>query len=436
MGAPRAIIFDVLFTENERNPREQSTTLSANDQRLVESTASSAVTYHAMQLHNDSHDALNVDLLHRPLPDNIDPLVLARLNRITTTAAFQARTNNSYSLPFPALTQSSHGIGSVNVAADSDGIYRRVPLVESCQGNLFPALGLSALLRSADLLLADDHYRINNTSLPIDSQGHYLINYYGKVANSYSMSGIVASAQQLRAGDVERLLIDPNEFHDKIVFIGASAAGVEDLKATPLAIAQAGVMLHVAVAGNVIANDILTPLATEVTYTIHFLLALLTAGATLYFKRTAIKVLMTLLLGVGYAAIAIQLFQANLVMPLITPLFNIMLGASVVFSYLLFTEGRDKRRVRTMLSQYVSPAVLTAVVDRYEEHLHAEVGSEEQLTIIFSDIRGFTNLAERLPAQQVVALLNHYFSSMTDAIFVHQGTIDKFIGDAIMAFWG
>ncbi len=138
----------------------------------------------------------------------------------------------------------------------------------------------------------------------------------------------------------------------------------------------------------------------------------------------------------GYLQLTQLLFNAEHVINVTTPIVAVVLawlGSSLL---LAITEGKDKRKVRNMLSQYVSPAVLSQVVNHFEDHLHAEVGSKERLTMLFSDIRGFTSLSENLSAEKVVEALNYYFSQMNDTIFSHQGTIDKFIGDAIMAFWG
>jgi adenylate cyclase len=103
---------------------------------------------------------------------------------------------------------------------------------------------------------------------------------------------------------------------------------------------------------------------------------------------------------------------------------------------LLFTEEKEKNKIRKMFSQYVSPAALTAMVDDFENYAKAGNGSKETITVLFSDVRGFTSLSENLPPEQVVEILNFYFTKMTEAVHNHHGTIDKFIGDAIMAVWG
>jgi adenylate cyclase len=100
------------------------------------------------------------------------------------------------------------------------------------------------------------------------------------------------------------------------------------------------------------------------------------------------------------------------------------------------TEGREKRKVRKMLGQYVSPHMLSSLVDNREDILRAEVGAKENVTVLFSDIRGFTSISENEPPERIVSMLNQYFSLWSDAIFEYDGTIDKFVGDAVMALWG
>lgn len=402
LGGPRAIVFDILLSEADS---------AAEDQRLAVASAEAGNVIHAMQLYRDTEDPTNRAILARPLPADALPHALP--------GSGAEDDNNAYTLPLPALAQASAGLGVVTTEPDADGIYRSIRLWHGYQGRRFPSLG-SAPLPWQRFAQHGARQRIN---------------YYGHIA-SYSMSGVLASAQQLFDGQVEGLLVDPYEFEDKIVYIGASAVGLEDLKATPLAANTPGVMIHAAVTANLLSGDLLkTPPATLTLVTIG-VATLLVCALVLGVNALWLKVTLPLLCLAAYVSITFLAFRENLVLSMAPPLLAMSLG--VVFStiYLLFTEGRDKRRVRNMLGQYVSPAVLSMALEAYEDHLDAEVGSEEELSILFSDIRGFTSLSETMPPNKVVEMLNHYFSAMTETIFAQRGTIDKFIGDAIMAFWG
>ncbi|ALP51936.1 hypothetical protein Tel_01615 [Candidatus Tenderia electrophaga] len=403
LGNPRAIVFDILFSEADAG---------MDDRRLATATATAGNVFHAMQLYRDSEDEINSAMRDRTLPAAVLPHAIGR-------AEGGAYDNNAYTLPIPALWPASAGLGTVTMEPDDDGIYRRGRLWHDYHGRRFAALSGVAL----------------PPALYEQRPAAMRLNYYGYL-DSYSMSGVLASAQQLLNGEVDDLIVDPFEFAGKIVFIGASAVGLEDLKATPLAANTPGVMLHATAAANLLSGDVLTQVPPSLTVFIAMLAAALVCFWVLYFNALLIKVLLPLLGAALYVGIAVIAFRHNLVLEMAAPLLAIVLAAVFSSTYLLFTEGRDKRRVRTMLSQYVSPAVLSSVVDSYEEHLSAEVGSDEELSILFSDIRGFTSLSEAMPPHRVVEMLNHYFSVMTEAIFEQRGTIDKFIGDAIMAFWG
>ena len=406
LAAPKAIVFDILFLEDELN--------RANDLRLAAATSEAGNVIHAMQIHHDMTDEYNAAQLQQALPSTVLAHALAGLPAST-------QNNNSYYLPIAPLVSTAAQLATVNVRPDDDGIYRRVQLRHVYRGVSLPSLSLAPLLLDA----------IDVNTLP----NELAINYYGHIT-TYSMSGVIASAQQLMQGDIGKLLVDPYEFENKIVFIGASAVGLEDLKATPLNSTSPGVVIHASVASNLISNDVLHTAPPGLAILTHVLLILLTIQLVIMSKHLYVKMLGPILLASLYIYCAFYAFSSNYIVMMTAPLSSLMLAASLSFAYLLFTEGRDKQRVRTMLGQYVSPAVLGAVVDHYQDHLKAEVGSEEQLSILFSDIRGFTSMSESIPAQQVVEILNHYFSAMTATIFDRKGTIDKFIGDAIMAFWG
>ena len=426
LGQPKAILFDVLFTETERGRSG-----SPGDRRLVQATHAAGVVYHAAHLLRDSEDERNKDLLDRPLPP---PFV----QRFAIGAAPPAGYNNNYYLPFHGLWQAARGVGVVEFQPDPDGVYRRTDLLRGYGDEAYPSLALAAAqaaLAPSRPEIAGNSIRLAGRHIPLDAQGRYLVHHYGDF-KTYSMSGVLASAQGIARGDIDALLVNPEEFKDKLVLIGASAAGVEDLKATPLGAATPGVMLHAAILSNILQQDFLRSAPPAVGSGAIALLALFVSAAVVLLGRMWLKLFAAAAGLGGYLALAWAAHAADVVLPVVAPIVAGSLAGLGALAYFALSEGRDKRRVRHMLGQYVSPVVLNTVLDRYEDFLRAEVGSRVRLTIMFADIRAFTALSEQLSPEEVVRLLNRYFGAMADAIFAAQGTLDKFIGDAIMAFWG
>lgn len=421
LGDPRAIVFDILFTEQERPGAGPA---SRGDRRLVEATRAQGTIVHALQMLRDSPDEAGAALPDHPLPQEAYRFAVAQ------GGALPAALANSFHLPFDELYRAAAALGVVNVESDADGVHRRVPLLHRYRDAYLPGLGVAATLaRDSSLGLA------GGRDLPLEAGGAYLINPYGQIA-TYSMSGVLASIQRLRQGEMEGLLVSPEEFRDRVVFIGASAAGLEDLKATPLAGNTPGVMLHAATAANLLQGDILVPMAPVTEALVALVLVAVTVAFILGTASFAWQMFAPLALAGAYGGVSVAAFAHQYLMGVAAPLTAQLLSGMLCLAYLAFSEGRDRRRVRNMLAQYVSPQVLDSVMARYQDQLQAEVGAEENLTILFSDIRGFTALSESLPPARVVEFLNHYFSVMSEAILAHDGTINKFIGDAIMAFWG
>lgn len=428
LGEARAIAFDILFTETEGTGARAK----ANDLRLISATRDSGRAHHAFQVLTDVTDEAERIRLNQALPADF------KTRFALAGQGFPASSNNNYYLPAPALYRAARGMGVVEFVPDADGVYRRTRLLREYQGDLYPVLPMApvvSVLGAKDISQRGRFLHIDDLRVPIGADGTYLINMYGQYSN-YSISGVLASIQKLRRGEVESLLVSPDEFKDKIVFVGASAAGVEDLKTTSLASGMPGVMLHASIASNILAGDFLRAVRLATTLILVFGFAVLTALGILVLPRVYLKILVPLALAVGYFAWTLWRFKYNVVYDLVPPVAAITLSWLATFGYLAFTEGKDKKRVRNMLAQYVSPNILVEVVDKYEDYLRAEVGSKERITILFSDIRGFTNVSESLPPEKVVEILNVYFAAMSDVVFEYEGTLDKFIGDALMAFWG
>jgi adenylate cyclase len=431
MGGPASVAIDVLFTEHEKPLLKQSG-LSASDGRLVEATAGGGV-FHALQIFMDEEDELNTTLLGRDMPEDFrERFALAGLETSGEDPS------NNFALPIRELYLASRGMGVVSFEPDPDGVFRRTKPLREYRGEYFPAMGLAPvldLLDVKDIKPSRGALALDGISMPLDADGNCLINMYGGF-NTYSISGLFASIQRIRRGEVRDLMVYPEEFEGKVVFIGSSAVGVEDLKSTPTANRTPGVMLHASLASNMLLGDFLAPPRPWATLMGIFILSAAAALPVLRSQRLVVRLAVPSLSALAYAAFVSWGFKSGRLFELLAPLSALSLGFISSFVYLALTEGREKRRVRKMLGQYVSPQMLSEIVDKREEVLRAEVGSREYVTLLFSDIRDFTSVSESLPADRIVHMLNQYFSVWTDVIFKYDGTIDKFVGDAVMALWG
>ena len=299
-------------------------------------------------------------------------------------------------------------------------------------------LGLAPFIDdTTNAVIRDGSITINDRTIPVDRNGNCIINMYGidKVA-AYSIGGILASLQKIKQGEVEDLLVQPDEFKDSIVYVGASAVGAADLKATPLSSSVPGVIFHVSLAGNYLQNDFLMPPSRRLTFVSIFIGACLIPWAVFYSKKFLVRIifpLALLLLYIGYSFLA---FKSNIIIDTVPFIFATVTSSFLSFGYLTFTEAAEKRRVSHLFTQYVSKDVLHEVLNNYKEYQRTSAGSKVELTVLFSDIRGFTTMSETTPPEKIVEMLNVHFSVMADIILKHNGTIDKYIGDAIMAFWG
>jgi len=250
------------------------------------------------------------------------------------------------------------------------------------------------------------------------------------------MAGILVSMIKINKGEVEDLPVYPDEFTDKIVYIGASAIGLDDIKATPIDPKSPGVFIHASIAGNILDHDMLTRASPLANYALATLLAVIIITLVFRIPNLAVQLLAPVVLSVMYWYWVGHAFGSNQVYQVTLSFSAVVFSWVGSFIYLGFTDGADKRKVKRMLSQYVSEAVLNEAMNSPDDILKAQVGRKESMSVLFSDVRNFTSISESQPAEKVVQLLNCHFKEMSEAIFKYQGTLDKFIGDALMAFWG
>ncbi|KHK02817.1 Adenylate cyclase [Desulfovibrio sp. TomC] len=340
--------------------------------------------------------------------------------------------------PLPALARAAPAAGFINTLPDRDNIVRKTPLVLEHQGRLTSSLALATVMEAfgvknavirltaggiESLTLASE--TLGRRVIPLDAGGRLLINYRGPGGTFPHIS----------AADVLGGRVDPEALRGRIVFVGASAAALRDLRASPLDRSMPGVEIHATVADMIAANDFLSQPDWAVAVELTALIAMgLLSAALLGFAPAAVLLLPFAALAAGsWLGAASLLAHARLYVSPLFPLLVLALNFAILTFLKFWREERQKRFLHGAFARYVAPAVVARIVARPQDLTLS--GEERDITILFSDVRGFTSISERLSPSQVSELLHRYFTPMTRIIVSHLGTMDKFIGDAIMAFW-
>jgi len=425
-GKPNAIIFDIPFTEKTQQSFFGSAT--TRDTNLMEATKNAGMVYHKMVFMSD-----NKPNSAAVLPPIIVQRDAANPEWFSPSAASNQHVNN-FLLPVDGLYQVAAGLGVESANKDSDGVLRRMAPFFNYQGRYYPSLSIAPLIQLDKTNNVDKSFTRQISRAPLTLQGDLLVNQYP--FNSYSISAVLASKADWENGGVTKLAVNPNEFRNKYVFIGASAPLVQDLIPTPLKTNSPQVFMHASTLANFINNDFLVPPTNTVTYLSIVLLAMLTSLFVIASNRPLVQHLFPALTLAAYIVIGVWLFQHNQVLELATPGLAVVCAWALCYAFLFFSEEKAKTKIRKMFSQNLSHAALNTVVDNYENYTRADKGSRETVTVMFANIRGFTELSETLPAETVVEILNFYFDKMTEAVHKHNGTVDKFIGDTVMSMWG
>ncbi len=320
-------------------------------------------------------------------------------------------------------------LAHINMNPDIDGTLRWEMLAIRFRGDHYAPIGLQAarlylgVPQEQMVLDFGGGVRLGERFIATDPFGRMLINYRGpnNTFPSYSIADIIDRA------------LPPGTFQDRIVLIGATAIGIYDLRVTPYSTNMAGIEKHASVVDNILRGDFLHQ-ARDLDLPLIVLLSALLGVLLPRLGAQAGLALFLALLG-GYSVLVHYLFAAKGVW------FSYVYPASAIFfsytsqtAYRFFTEERRARDIRTMFSSYVSKRIVDELIrDPGKMKLG---GDRKELSVLFSDIRGFTTFSEKYRAEEVVSQLNEYLGAMTHIVFDHEGTLDKFVGDAVMAFWG
>lgn len=441
------IAFDVIFSEAERNPASAvlqalSQSKSAlpeqdishinalvpvmdGDKHFVESFASTDVLLgYILQQDNMQRGQLPEQVIHSQVAIN-DKLPITNFSGFVTS--------------LPQFHASSAGEGFINSSPEPDGFLRKSALLYRYQDKLFPSLSLEAarlyaLAENVELNVqpAGDFNHIEgviigNELVPTDAEGRVLIPYKGGRGSYPYISAI----------DVLEKRIDLSLFEGAVVFVGTSAIGLADLRATPVGVQYPGVEVHANVLDGILNPHLLKyrPDWWEAATALYLILVGLLLALLLPRlgpARMAIAGIITL---TGTVAGNILLWtQANMALPLVSSLLLILLIVAYNIATGFFSESRQRQQIKSIFNQYVPPAHIDKMLLSPGDV--SMDGERKELTVLFSDIRSFTTLSENLSANALKRLLNRYFDPITECIFNHQGTIDKYVGDMVMAFWG
>ena len=339
--------------------------------------------------------------------------------------------------PIPELAGSARMLVNTNMDSDSDKIYRRARLFTTFDGAVLPSEALAAYLVGSpgahELSIRAGSLSVDGRAVPIDPDGKAILRFRGPTTThtTYSMAAVIQSELRIREGAAPG--IDPSELRDKYVFLGFSAPGLFDLKPTPMPGAYPGVEINATMLDNLLSGDFMreAPLAVGIV-----LLLALCVGAGIAVSsvpRASWSVLVYVVFLPLAPALAVAGYAAGYWLQTVALELGAvvsLVGASLV-NYA--TEGRQKRFIKGAFRQYLSPAVIEQII-AHPERLKLG-GERRELSIFFSDLQGFTTLSEALTPEDLTTLLNEYLSAMTDIIQEEGGTIDKYEGDAIIAFW-
>lgn len=343
---------------------------------------------------------------------------------------------NEAILPQPnikIISDSAEYSGFFNMFPDDDGVVRWIPAVIKFRNMLYAPLGfmvVSAFLDTPLSLHIAEHgvvsLKIGKMNVPVDESGRFYINY----------RGIPKRFPHISITDILNKNVDTKMLKDKIVIVGATATGIYDMRVTPFGSVFPGSEIHANVVDTILSEDFLYQpewvILIDITAIIlaGLLLGIVLPQTGAIFGATAVFSLFT-----GYILLSQHLFVTyGLIINLVYPLLVVIIVYISITGYKYLTESSQKKFIRDAFSTYLAPSVVKQLIESPEKLVLG--GEDRVITAFFSDVQGFTSISEKLSPRELVELLNEFLTEMTDIILKYEGTVDKFEGDAIIAFFG
>ncbi|NLP05831.1 adenylate/guanylate cyclase domain-containing protein [Candidatus Fermentibacteria bacterium] len=339
--------------------------------------------------------------------------------------------------PLDSLLPAVAALGNVTASPDPDGVYRSVTLFTDTPEGPVPSLAFAAAWLAAGrpaVTLEPGRLVFGDTEIPLDGRYRMRPRFRGPTGTitTVPIADLLESLQAEAAGGAP--VVDPGLFRDAVVIIGYTAPGLYDLKPTPYSGRCPGMEINATAVDNLLSGVAIERPGSAAVLAATLAVSLLCASALLVKRSVIIQVLLGLLVLGAYAALAFLLFEMNVWIETLAPLsagvLSILGGSAVSYSH----ANRQRKQITLAFSQYLSPELVRQLA-RHPEKLR--LGGEEMvMTAHFSDLAGFTSFSEKLSPKDLVHLLNRYLTLMTDLLMASGATLDKYIGDAVVAFWG
>lgn len=439
------IAFDIFFSEKEHNIAK--TIATRLTQKNLLNPALSAVLQKSEPLFDEdaifakslarSETVLAIGFLPRKQTQNqlppplliLTPQEKSQLGIISSTG---------YISNIPLLQQAAKGGGFINIFSDNDGIIRRSPLILAYENKVYPALSLQAVMAFlGEKISLDTHsygkeiklegIRIGSRVIPTDDRSQVLIPFIGK---SYTFP--YYSATEILQGKIAK-----DALLGKILFVGTSATGLGDLQATSIQNPFPGVEIQATLVNGILLNQFSYKPAWTLGANIFLTFALGLVAACL-FPFFGPRILSIIIIVFPPALLFLNNWiwgKTGLILSFLVPviLFLVIAIFNIIYGYLF--ESRRREHLKIMFGQYVPEKHIDEMLKSPGRN-YALRGEDRNMSVLFADIRNFTTISEGMPASELVNMLNTFFTPMTEIIFKHRGTIDKYVGDLIMAFWG
>ena len=434
---PAAIGFDVMFAEPDRlSPAVTADTIRSLDEET-----------RAKLRALPGNDELLADAMRRSrvaLGESGLPSLVAELDKelpVTGLAKIGYQEPERFMWEFPGLLRSTPvleaaagGRGLLTIKTERDGIVRRVPVIMRAQGLTMPSLSFemlrlasgsdTILIKSTDIGITS--VAVKGFAMPTDLQGQIWVHFAPNDPSIY-----------VSAADVLDGKVDADDVAGRLVLIGTAAVGLQDVKTTPISPVMPGVEIHAQVLEAALTGQLLAQPIWGLTA--EFLSAMILGLAVIWFAPMFGPVSL-IAVGAFFATLLVgtSWYYYSQYRLLIDPTYPLLSTTAIYLTLIFFSfvrEQSQRRQIRSAFSQYLSPALVEQLAQAPEKLVLG--GEEREMTVMFSDMRGFTSISEtyKHDPQGLTGLMNRFLTPLTNAILARKGTIDKYMGDAIMAFW-